>query len=65
MGGVIFIYVSEANFLDLRDDREIKFIRKWLIDKSCQSNIRIFEEKHISSGNIYTHFDVVDDDVYH
>ena len=58
--------MSGAQFLDLGLDREIKFIRKKLINKSCESNIRTVSEEHVSSENIYTDFDIfVDDDVYH
>ena len=40
----------------------LKFIRKKFIDKSCEGNIKTAYEKHVSSENIYRHFDIVVDD---
>ena len=40
----------------------LKFIRKKFIDKLCEGNIKTAYEKHVSSENIYRHFDIVVDD---
>ena len=58
MRGVIFTRVSDAHSLDLRVERENKFIMKKLINKSCESNIKIVGGEQVSSENIYTYFDI-------
>ena len=64
MRRVVFIYASGTQFLNLCVEREIKFIRKKLIDKLCESDIKDVVEE-MSHPKIYeTHSGiVVDDDV--
>ena len=64
MHGVIFTRVSDAHSLDLRVERENKFIMKKLINKSCESNIKIVAGEQVSSENIYTYFDIFFEKMY-
>ena len=45
---MFFLFISGVQFLDLCYERKIELIRKKLVDKSCESNVKyVDEEEHV------------------
>ena len=44
---LLFLFMSGVQFLDLCYERKIELVRKKLVDKSYESNVKYADEEHV------------------